>query len=109
MWENFVHWDPYDKESVEGSFELFEGTFKFGLERKMGPGMERTNAASRGPDGRATPKEERERILSSAPPPVVFRYQRKIKEAFDPNGLGDSYYLTPEEPEKPKLGPSGRT
>ena len=109
MWENFVHWDPYDKESVEGSFELFEATFKFGLERKMGPGMERTNAVSRAPDGRATRKEERERILSSTPQPAVFRYQRKIKEAFDPNDLGDSYYLTLEETGKPEPSPSGRT
>jgi glycolate oxidase len=109
MWENFVHWDPYDKESVEGSFELFEATFKFGLERKMGPGMERTNAVSRGPDGKATQKKERERILSSAPQPAVFHYQRKIKEAFDPNDLGDSYYLTIEEPGKPESGRSGRT
>ena len=60
--------------------------------------MERTNAVSRGPDGRATLKEERERILSSAPQPAVFRYQRKIKEAFNPNDLGDSYYLTLEGP-----------
>jgi hypothetical protein len=113
MWENFIHWDPYDKESVEGSFELLEATFKFGLERKMGPGMERVNAGSRGLDGKATRKEERERILSSTPQPAVFRYQRKIKEAFDPNDLGDSYYLTleepGEEPRKPESGPSGRT
>ena len=104
MWENFVHWDPHDKESVEGSFELFEATFKFGLERKMGPGMERTNAVSRGPDGKATQKEERERILSTAPQPAVFRYQRKIREAFDPNDLGDSYYLTLEESQVQKGG-----
>ncbi len=60
--------------------------------------MERTNAASRGLDGRATPKEERERIPSSTPQPAVFRYRRKIKEAFDPKDLGDSCYLILEEP-----------
>lgn len=94
MWENFTHFDPADKESVEGTCEFFDACFKYGLEKGMGPGMERSNALSRGADGRATPKEVRERALAGSPKPAVFRYQRKIREAFNPNNLGDEYYLT---------------
>ena len=100
LWENFTHFDPDDKESIEGTFDFFEASFKFGLENKFGPGMERGNVVARGLDGKTTPKEVRERILSSAPQPAVFRYQRKIKEAFDPNDLGDAYYLTLGEPDQ---------
>jgi len=100
MWENFTHFDPDDKASVEGTFDFFEASFKFGLERKFGSGMERGNVVARGYDGKTTPKEARERVLLSAPQPAVFRYQRKIKEAFDPNNLGDAYYVTLEEPRK---------
>ncbi len=62
--------------------------------------MERSNANSRGADGRATPKEVREKNLAASPKPAVFHYQRKIKEAFDPNDLGDAYYLTLDQAEK---------
>ena len=62
--------------------------------------MERWNAVARGADGRETPKEERERMLMSSPQPDVFRYQQKIKETFDPNDLGDAYYMTLKETKK---------
>jgi len=39
-------------------------------------------------------------MLSATPQPAVFYYQRKIKEAIDPNNLGDAYYLTLKEPKK---------
>jgi len=41
MWENFTHFDPYDKESVEGTLEFFNATYKYGLEKGLGPGMEK--------------------------------------------------------------------
>lgn len=94
VWENFTCWDPYDKESTEGAFEFFEASSKYGVGRNWGPGMERVNVVSRGNDGYETPKEVRERILSASPQPEVFHYQRKIREAFNPNDLGDAYYLT---------------
>ena len=94
VWENFTCWDPYDKESTDGAFEFFEASSKYGVERHWGPGMERGNVASRGNDGYETPKEVRQRLLSASPQPEVYYYQRKIKEAFNPNDLGDAYYLT---------------
>jgi hypothetical protein len=97
VWENFAHFDPHDRKSTEGTYEFFDASFKFGREKKYPPGMERINSVSRGSDGRTTPKEERERILSASRQPTVFYYQRKIKEAFNPNNLGDAYYVTLED------------
>jgi glycolate oxidase len=94
LWENFTCFDPYERESVEGTRELFDAATRFGLERGWGVGMEKWNAQCRGPDGRATPKEERDRIHLSAPQPSVFRYQHQVREAFNPNDLGDAYYET---------------
>ena len=62
--------------------------------------MERWNAPSRGADGRETTPAEREEMLGGSPQPAVFHYQRKIKEALDPNNLGDAYYVTLGESEK---------
>ncbi len=38
--------------------------------------------------------EEVERSLAASPQPEVFRFQRQIKEAFDPNDVGDRMYPT---------------
>ena len=100
MWENFAHFDPYDRESTEGTFEFFEACSRFAREKGLPPGMERWNAPSRGADGRETTPAEREEMLRGSPQPAVFHYQRKIKEALDPNNLGDAYYVTLEETEK---------
>jgi FAD/FMN-containing dehydrogenase len=93
-WENFTHFDPYSKESSEGTLEFFEAATKFASARKIGPSMENFNAVCRGPDGKSTSKPERDRMMLSSPQPAVFRYQKKIKDAFDPNNLGDTYYST---------------
>ncbi len=97
LWENFTCFDSYDRQSTEGTLEFFDACTRLGLERGWGVGMEKWNAVARGPDGRTTPKEERDRIHLSAPQPSVFRYQHKIREAFNPNDLGDAYYETLED------------
>ena len=94
LWENFTCFDPHDRESTEGTLEFFDACTRLGLERNWGVGMEKWNSQARGADGRTTPKEERDRIHLSAPQPSVFRYQHKIREAFNPNDLGDAYYET---------------
>jgi glycolate oxidase len=93
-WECFTCFDPHDKKSTEGTCEFFEATTRIGKERGWGPGMERGQAAARGSDGRATPKEERDRIHLAAEQPAAFHYQWKVKQAIDPNNLGDEYYQT---------------
>ena len=56
--------------------------------------MENMNGAARGEDGHTTPKEVRDAMHLSAPQPDVFRYQARIRRAFNPNDLGDQYYET---------------
>jgi hypothetical protein len=97
LWENFTCFDPYDRESVEGTLEFFDACTELGLERGWGIGMEKWNSVARGPDGKTTPKAERDRIHLAAPQPAVFRYQHKVREAFNPNDLGDAYYETLED------------
>jgi glycolate oxidase len=97
LWENFTCFDPHDRESTEGTCKFFEACTEFGLKKGWGVGMERWNSVARGPDGRTTAKEERDRIHLSAPQPSVFRYQHKVREAFNPNDLGDAYYETLED------------
>ncbi len=94
LWENFTCFDPSDRESVEGTRALFDAATRYGLEKGWGVGMEKWNAQCRGADGRTTPKEERDRIHLSAPQPSVFRYQHKVREALNPNELGDEYFET---------------
>jgi len=93
-WECFTCFDPHDKKSTEGTCEFFEATTRIEKERGWGPGMERGQAVARGSDGRATPKEERDRIHLAATQPAAFHYQWKVKQAIDPNNLGDEYYQT---------------
>jgi glycolate oxidase len=100
LWENFTHFDPHDKASTEGTLEFFDAATKYGMEMGWGPGMEKMNVYARGADGKTTPKEVRDRIFLSSAQPAVFRYQRKIKETFNPNDLGDAYYRTLDEPNK---------
>ena len=92
--ENFVHFDPASKESTEGAKAYFDAATNLGKEMKIGGGIEVTNALCRGSDGKEFPKEIREKALSSTKQPVVFQYQQKIREAFNPNDLGDAYYWT---------------
>ena len=56
--------------------------------------MEAWNSVARASDGYATPKEHRDAMHRGAPQPDVFRYQARIREALNPNDLGDDYYET---------------
>lgn len=97
LWENFTCFDSHDRESTEGTLEFFDACTRLGLERGWGVGMEKWNSVARGPDGRTPPKEEQDKIHLAAPQPAVFRYQGKIRQAFNPNNLGDAYYETLED------------
>ena len=97
LWENFTCFDPYDQFSTEGTLEFFDAATEYGIKRGWGVGMEKWNAAARGPDGKATPKEERDKMHLATPQPNVFRYQHKVREALNPNNLGDAYFETLED------------
>ncbi len=100
IWENFTHFDPHDKASTEGTLEFFNAATEFGIKKGWGPGMEKMNAYARGPNGKTTPREVRDRMFLASPQPAAFRYQRKIRETFNPNDLGDAYYRTLDEPKE---------
>jgi glycolate oxidase len=94
-WENFVHFDSHDAESVKGTYEYFEASSKFGRENGLGT-MERMYVMSRRDNGYARTKEEQEKMLSSSVQPLAYEYQWKIRNILDPNNLGDAYYMTLE-------------
>ena len=96
LWENFTCFDPHDRFSTEGTLAFFQAASEHGIRRGWGVGMEAWNAVARGSDGRTTPKAERDRIHLGSPQPAVFRYQDRIRRAFNPNDLGDAYYETLE-------------
>ncbi|MBN1177157.1 MAG: FAD-binding oxidoreductase [Dehalococcoidales bacterium] len=98
LWENFTHFDPADKASTEGTLAFFNAATKLGMEKGWGPGMEKMNDYARWTDGYTTPPDIRNRILEAAAQPEAFRYQRKFKETFNPNDLGDGYYRTLDDP-----------
>jgi hypothetical protein len=97
LWENFTCFDPHDKFSTEGTLEFFTATTEYGAARKWGGPMENMNAAARGSDGYTQSKAARDAMHLSQPQPNVFRYQSKVRAAFNPNDLGDQYYETLEE------------
>lgn len=95
-WEVFINFDSHDKESCEGTFEFFKATTKMCREKGWGPDMGSWCADSRGPDGYGVPQEQQNAMYMHAPQPLLFNYQWKVREAFNPNKLGDSYYKTLE-------------
>jgi glycolate oxidase len=97
LWENFTCFDPHDRFSTEGTLEFFDAATEYGIKRGWGVGMEKWNSVARGSDGKTTPKEERDKMHLAAPQPNVFRYQYKVREALNPNNLGDEYFETLED------------
>jgi len=94
-WENFTHFDSHSAESVQGTYDFFEATSKFGMEHGLGA-MERMYSVSRRDDGYARSQEEQAQRVSRMSQPHVYEYQWKIREILDPNKLGDAYYVTLE-------------
>jgi hypothetical protein len=95
--DNFFYFDPHDKESTNGAFDYCDAQAKYVAEHKLGPEFSRTNALSRGADGKQVPQEVRNKSLGASPAANAFRYQSKIKKMLDPNDLGDGYYIWMDE------------
>lgn len=87
--EQFCQYDPHSKESVMGALAYYADAAKVARERGMHGGLEDCV--------REIPKEELEEARRVAPQPAIYGYQRKIKEAFDPNDIGDGSYIATEE------------
>ena len=93
-WEFFTVFDSHDPDSVAGAREFHAATNKFSLEKGWGPCMGVQCTDARDPNGYAQPPEFQEPGLMRNSQPHVFEYQWKIREVFNPNHLGDSYYRT---------------
>lgn len=86
--EPFVFYDPHDKESSRAAFEIVIEGQKF-LDKWRLRSTDGSTAYSVHPDARE---------IKCTTRPDVYRWQRKIKEAFDPYGLGEGSYIYLEEP-----------
>ena len=86
--EQFVSYDPLDPDSVVAAYQHMVDAVKDAAAIGYPPGKE-------GMYLQVGWSEERlERALEAAPQPDVFRFQAKIKAAFDPNDVGDRMYPT---------------
>jgi glycolate oxidase len=95
VFEQFFLYDPHDKESVKAAVSFCEDASKAALEMGWPRGMEILVTEAR------MTKEQRQMVYEKAPQPVVFHFQRKIKQALDPNETGQGvFYTTLDEPIK---------
>jgi hypothetical protein len=99
MWEFFTNFDAYEKESIEGTYAFFEDSQKWMTSKGLARDMGRANSDARGRDGFDVPQSLHDDTYGKMPQPLIWNYQWKVREAFNPNHLGDSYYktLTPKE------------
>jgi hypothetical protein len=98
-WEYFTNFDAYDKDSIRGTKEFFDDTQRWMTEKKLGGDFSRWNTECRREDAYNYTQEEHDAFFVKMAQPHVMAYQWKIREAFNPNHLGGSYYrtLTPEK------------
>ena len=91
--EQFVSYDPSDKESIKAVIKHMQDSVKDAGEHGF-------------PGGHAAPflqigmtDEELHAQYAKSSQPVLFHFQRKIKELLDPNDIGDRLYASLPEPE----------
>jgi hypothetical protein len=94
--EQFVSHDPDDEASMHAAYLHMEDAVKDAASIGYPPGKEWQYLQMGWSD------ERFEQVMAAAPQPDVFRFQRRIKSAFDPNDVGDRMYPTlPLGPERP--------
>lgn len=85
--EQFMFHDPSVKESREEGFSVVGDSAKFSREHKW-PGTY---------EGVTGTEEQKKNTMLASNQPDVYRWQRKIKEMFDPNEVGDGNYAFLED------------
>lgn len=89
--EQFVSYDSADKESIKACIKHMEDAVVDATSRGISPGKEYMYLQV------GWPEEKVFDAWSKMPQQFIFNFQRKIKAAFDPNGLGDrNYQWVPE-------------
>jgi hypothetical protein len=84
--ENFILYDPSDAESVEAARAC-----------NADAGHVAAGAGLGGYNFFFIERERLQALLAEQVAPPIFEWQRKIKETFDPNGVGDGSYLCLEK------------
>ena len=84
--ENFILYDPGDAASVEAARAC-----------NVDAGHIAVEAGAGGYNFFFMEKEQVQALLAGRARPAIFQWQQKIKEAFDPNGVGDGSYLCLDE------------
>jgi len=93
--EQFVSYDPAERESVAAAVQHMYDAVKDATSHGYPPGKEAGYLELRLND------DQIRAAYSAARQPAIFRFQRKIKDAFDPNDIGDRMYQTlPSEGEQ---------
>lgn len=85
--EQFVSYDPNDNESVKACIQHMEDAVKDAVAAGFPPGKEYGYLQVGWSDERIWD------ALAKSAQPFVYHFQRKIKEALDPNQVGDRNYL----------------
>jgi glycolate oxidase len=92
--EQFVSYDPSDKESVKAVIQHMHGATRDAVAHGFPPGHETPFLQIGMTD------DELHRQYAKASQPLIFHLQRRIKELLDPNDTGDRLYTTlPESDE----------
>lgn len=86
--EQFVSYDPADDASNAAAIKHMEDAVKDAVGAGYPPGKEFIYLQVGWPD------EKIHEALRKMKQPLVFQYQAKIKEIFDPNNIGDRMYTT---------------
>ncbi len=90
--EQFVSYDPADRESIKAGTKHMEDAITDAISNGIPPGKEAIYLSLGYKD------EKIWDTLANSQQPIIFHFQRKIKEAFDPNDIGDRNYPTlPED------------
>jgi glycolate oxidase len=93
--EQFIQYDPADKESVKAGVKHMHDAKKDAIEHGIPPGKEDLYLKI------AMTDEQLHQEYAHSSQPLVFHLQRKIKELLDPNEIGDRLYTwLPEQREK---------
>jgi len=88
--EMFSHWDPCEPESIKAIRAYIAACGEQAKERNWGISVGAML-------GFGLTEDEHDEVLKTASQPSCWDWQRKIKEAFDPNEIGDGSFASTQE------------
>ena len=92
VFEQFMFWDPHDKESVKEALAFCESATAAAHKHGFPTGLENLLRLPK------MTRQERQSLFLRAKQPARYHWQWKIKQMLDPNDTGDECYDTLEKP-----------